>query len=293
MTGRGTSRLRSVNLRQRPLDETHLPQFAEALEDAREERAAGHRRHHVIRKPPSKLLGDFKAHRLRAFCVVRAKVDVGKSPPVTVGNLRAQPVHVVVIALHRDDMRAVDGRAQNLRGLEVVRDEDIARQPESSGVGGHASCEVPGGSAPEYLKTQLDGARGRDRYDPVLVRKRRVVYRIVLEIQLGDSQFPGQPGCANERCISRIEACKWLVGGEQFQVAPERTGARFNQAPADRFPDRRIVVRHFQRTEASGTNPQRLGRIGRAAEVAGQSGNEFHRFLPGAEATASRATSDV
>ena len=115
----------------------------------------GHRRHDVIGISPAKLLGDLEAHRLGAFGVVAAQVDVGESPAVAIRDLRAQPVHVVVVAFDGDDVRAIDGGAENLRGLEVVRDEDVALQPETRGVRGDAAGEIAGGRAAEHREAEL------------------------------------------------------------------------------------------------------------------------------------------
>ena len=78
------------------------------------------------REAPAELLGDLEAVRLGAFGVVGAQVDVGEAPAVPIGDLRAQPVDVVVVALDGDHAGPVDGRAHHLGGFEVVGDEDVA-----------------------------------------------------------------------------------------------------------------------------------------------------------------------
>ena len=132
-----------------PFDQADFAELAQSLVDARQQRAAGDRRHDVIGIPPAKLLGDLEPHRLGAFGVVAAQVDVGEAPAVPIRDLRAQPVHVVVVAFDGDDVRAIDRGAENLRRLEIVGNEDVARQAETRGVRGDAAGEIPGGRAAE------------------------------------------------------------------------------------------------------------------------------------------------
>ena len=79
-TGAQPGRLRGVDRRQVAVDEAELAQLLEALEDARQQRAAGDRRDDVLREPPAELLGDLEAVRLGALGVVGAQVDVGEPP---------------------------------------------------------------------------------------------------------------------------------------------------------------------------------------------------------------------
>ena len=106
------------------LDQAEQDQFIKRLLDLGDQRPARHRDDDVVRQTPSQLLGDFVAHRLRAFGVVRTQVDVHESPAMLVGNLRAQTVHVVVAAVDAHQFRAEHLRAENLRRLEIGRNED-------------------------------------------------------------------------------------------------------------------------------------------------------------------------
>ena len=105
---RAAGRLRGMDRRQIAFDEPDFAKLAEPARDARQQRAAGHRRHDVPRKLPPELFGDFEAVGLRAFGVIAAQIDVRESPAVLLRNLRAQPVHIVVVALDGDDLRVVD-----------------------------------------------------------------------------------------------------------------------------------------------------------------------------------------
>ena len=57
---------------------------------------------------------------------------------------------------------------------------------------GDAAGEVAGRRAAEYLETELHGPRGRHRDDAVLVGERRMVDRVVLDVQLGDAELARQ-----------------------------------------------------------------------------------------------------
>ena len=119
---RAAGGLRRMDARQLAVDEADLAQLAQPANDARQQRAAGDRRHQVLRIAPPELLDDLEAHRLRALGVVRPQVDVDESPAVAVADLRAQPVHVVVVAGDGEDRRVEDRRPEQLARLEVVRE---------------------------------------------------------------------------------------------------------------------------------------------------------------------------
>ena len=190
--GRAAGRLRGVHARQLALGEADFGELAEAAEDARQQRAARHRRHDVVRIAPAELLDDLEAHRLGAFGVVGAQVDVDEAPAVAIGHLRAQPVHVVVVAGDGENRRPIDGRAEELARLEVVGDEDAALEAEARRVRRDAVGEVAGRRAGEHLEAQLDGARGRHRHDAVLVRQRRMVHRVVFDVELAQAEAVGE-----------------------------------------------------------------------------------------------------
>ena len=84
-----------------------------------QQRAAGDRRDDVAREAPAELFCNLEAVGLGAFGVVGAQVDVGESPLIPIRDLRAQPVHVVVVATHGDDARLVDRAPVTLPGSRL------------------------------------------------------------------------------------------------------------------------------------------------------------------------------
>ena len=206
-----------------------VAQLFESLEDARQQRAAGDGRDDVTGEAPAELLGDLEAVGLRALGVVGAQVDVREAPLVLVRHLRAQPVHVVVVAADGDDARPVDAGAGDLAGFEIVGDEDVAGEPEPRGVRGDAAGEVAGRRAGEDREPELDRARRGDRDDAILVGTGRMVDRVVLDVQLADAEPRGEPVGAHERREAGVQAGPRLaLDRQQLAIAPEvlRAGSR-------------------------------------------------------------------
>ena len=105
--------LRAVQSRRLVLHEPRVANLAERLVQLREQRAASHRHDHRARESPSQLLGDLEAHRLRALAIVAAQIHVDDSPSESVGELRAQTIHIIVVcrARARDSVRTPRCRA--------------------------------------------------------------------------------------------------------------------------------------------------------------------------------------
>jgi hypothetical protein len=97
-----------MDLRQFPVDQANVAKFAKTSKDARKQRATGYGRNKMLRESPAELFGDFESHRLRSLGVITSKVDICESPPKFVRDLRAQPVHIVVIPAHADEMWTED-----------------------------------------------------------------------------------------------------------------------------------------------------------------------------------------
>ena len=88
------------------LGEPEQLQLAEALVQARGERAAGGRGDDVVGRLPVELLDDLKRRRLRALGVERAQRDVGEVHARRFGEFAAAAVGFVVVALDLADLRA-------------------------------------------------------------------------------------------------------------------------------------------------------------------------------------------
>src|SRR6266851_4424332 len=97
-----------------------------------------------IGERPAELLGNFVAVRFRAFGIVGAQVDVDETPLETVGDLRAEAVDVIVVAVDAHDARAIDGGVEHLGGLEVGGNEDARVEALLSGLRGDGVGEIAG-----------------------------------------------------------------------------------------------------------------------------------------------------
>ena len=150
----------------------------------------------------------------------------------------------------------------------------------------HAVGEIAGRRAAERLESELDGARGGDRDDAILVRERRMIDGIVLEIQLADAERLREAIGFDERRESRIEAgARLAVDRQQLAIAPQVLRARLDLRAAHVAPDLVVVVDDFERSETLVAHPQRLCRKHRLAQVTLQSGYVSHiSFIGPAEA---------
>jgi hypothetical protein len=159
-TGRAADGLGAVEGRQLAREQAELEELAEALADLGEQRARGDRDDDAVGRRPPELLADLVGQRLGALGVVRAQVDVDERPRLVLARqLGAQAVDVVVVAVDRHDVRAVDARGEDLLLLEVGRDEDEGLHPERGRLGGHGVGQVARGGAGQDLEARGRGHR--------------------------------------------------------------------------------------------------------------------------------------
>ena len=225
----------------------------------------------MFREAPPKLLGDFESHGLRTLGVVAAEIDIGESPSELVRNLCAQPIHVVVITPHADEMRTEDRRSQNLAEFEIVRDEHIALETEPRRVRRDAVGQVACGRASKHVESEFHRPRCRHGYDAIFVRQRRMINGVVLDVQLLQAEALGETIGANERGITGVESRAWLAGNrQQFPEAPHIARAPLDYLAGERVANRVVVVLDFEGTQTLIADPQRLCREFRPTEVVGR-----------------------
>src|SRR5262245_20781299 len=247
--GRASGGLRGMNLRQLTVDESNLFELTKSTGYARQQRPTRNRRDEMVGISPSQLLHDLEPHRLGAFGVVRAQVDVHEAPAVTIGNLSAEPVHVVVVPGNGEDRRSKDRGAEQLPCFEIVGNEHAALEAKPRRVSGHAVGEVSGRRTGEHFEAEFHGARGRDRDDAILVRERRMVDRVVLDVELADAKPLRQARAAHERRIAGVEpGARLSRNRQQLAISPEILGPALDFFP--REPDCRVVVDRLERPEA-------------------------------------------
>jgi hypothetical protein len=153
--GAAAGGLGAIERRQVSLEQAQLDPLLETLRDLGEERARRDRTDDAVRQLEAELLGNFEAERLRALRVVRTKVDVHERPGMLGRELRAESVDVVVVAAHRNEVRAVYAGREDLLLLEVGRHEHVGLEPGSGCVRGDGVRQVPRGGAGDHVEVEL------------------------------------------------------------------------------------------------------------------------------------------
>ena len=182
--GRAAGGLRSEEADGLVFDEAEVDELVEGLADFADERAAGHGDDDVVGQTPAELLGDLVADGLGAFGVVGAEVDVDEAPVVLVGDLGAEAVDVVVVAVDADEARAVDLGVEDLCGLEVGGDEDAGLEAEARGLRGDGVGEVAGGGAADGVEAELARVGEGDGDDAVFEAEGREADGVVLDVEI-------------------------------------------------------------------------------------------------------------
>jgi len=140
-------------------------------------------------------------------------------------------------------------------------------------------CEVAGRGARENIEAEFERAGGRYRYDAILVRERRMIDGVVLDVQLAKTEAIGQTRAAHERREPRVEPGAGFTGdGEQFPISPEVLRAPFDFLPGDL--DGGVIVDRLQRAQAFLARPQRLGWKLRLTQVTLQADKCAHTTSP-------------
>ena len=67
----------------------------------------------MLWESPAQLFGNLKSIGFRAFCIIWTEVDIDECPPVFVGNLAAEAIHIIIIATNTNRARTVDGRTND------------------------------------------------------------------------------------------------------------------------------------------------------------------------------------
>src|SRR5262249_47325260 len=146
----------------------------------------------------------------------------------------------------------------SLPGLEIVRYEHTTFDTQPRGVRRDAVGEVARRRAREHVEPELQRSRRCNGNDAILVRERRMVYRVVLDVQLADANPVRQPTGAHERREPRVEAGARLTGnGQQLAIPPQVLRSPFDDLA--RKPDRRIVVDRLERSETVIADVKSLG----------------------------------
>ena len=230
-----------MDARRHAIEQADLRQLGQTLVNLDKKTAGGDGHNHVIGCAPAELFSHLEPERFAALRVVRAQVHVDECPAVLLGNLGTQTVHVIIGPVHLDQRRAVSRSGQDLSALESVGNEHTRPQPGPGGVGRHGIGQVACRSARHDLILEPQGRRDGDCNDAIFERPRGI-HRVVLDVQLGQTQRAAQPGCAQERRVAGGEidigdAADW----KERLVPPDRRRSGLNDL-TQRLAGESIVV---------------------------------------------------
>ena len=205
----------------------------------------------LVRQRPVQLLGRLERQRLRALGVERPDVDVAERPRRRLDQLRAKPVHLVVVAAHRDHVRVEHADARHLRGLEVDRDEYEALEVRPRRVSGHGVREVASRRTRDRLETMRPRPADGDRHDTVLERVGRI-HAVVLQIEIPQAKLGPESICLHERSetLAQSHDVDRVLDRQQVAIPPHRLRAGFDARAAHDLLQRRLVVHRVQWPEA-------------------------------------------
>jgi len=281
--GRAAGSLRAEEFYWLGSDPAEKYEFVERFGDFADERSAGHGNDHVIGKSPAELFGDFVAVRFGAFGVVGAEVDVNEAPLEAVGDLRAEAIDVVVVAVDADDAGAVDGSVEDFSGFEIGGNEHAGVETLLRGLRSDGVGEVAGGGAADGGEAEAASGDEGGADDAVLEGERGEADGVVFHVEILDaetgSEFRGSDKRRPAGGVGRLEA---VGDGEKLGVAPHIEGSAGKIVAAGFFLEGVVVVGDFERGEA--VFAERFGGVapGFAAEFAAKLekvGHELHDLL--------------
>src|SRR5207249_10759301 len=144
-----------------------------------------------------------------------------EGPAVPVGDLAAEAIDIVIVAVDRDQRRLIDRGADDLARLEIGRDEDAGAQAGLGGVRRDRAGEVAGRGAGQRIEPELERFGRGDRDRAVLEGEGRV-NRVVLDVEIAQPEGAAQVVRLDERGeagvrIDDVFGFDW----QQRLVAPE------------------------------------------------------------------------
>src|SRR5260370_6264644 len=143
----------------------------------------------------------------------------------TLANLRAEPVHLIVISGDANEARAKNLRAENFGRLEIGGNKDPGVEALPRGLRSYCVGQISRRGATDGLESKGFGLRQRHGHDAILEREGREIDGVILYIQKARANLGTKPGGGNQR--SHADGNFGLVSGrdgKQLGVAPEIRG---------------------------------------------------------------------
>ncbi len=166
-------------------------------------------------------------------------------------DLRAEPVHLIVVSGNAHQARAKNLRAKNLGRFEIGRDEDPGVKALARGLGGDGVGQIPGGRATDGLESEGFGLRQRHGDDAVLERERGEIDGVIFDVEAARTNARAKARGGDQRRHAHGNFGLVSFGNrQQFGVAPDIGGALGDIVAGEGGARRVKVVFHFQRREA-------------------------------------------
>ena len=141
------------------------------------------------------------------------------------------------MAAHAHQVRAVYGRADDLRGFQVFRDEHPGFETGPRRLRRHGVREIAGRCATDRLEAERGGRIDRRCNHAVFEGQRRVRDGVVLDPCAGHTQPYCEPGGRDKGGTARVERERGLaVKRQPLSVAPERIRTRLDLAAGGQLP---------------------------------------------------------
>ena len=242
--------------------ETQGLHFMEALPDLGQERAGRHRNDHLVRRAPAELLDGLERQRLRAFRIVGANIDIHKGPAMFAGDLAAEAIDVVVIAFDLDHVRLIDQIPEDFRGFQIAGNEYVGAHPGGSRMGGDGIRQIAGRGTGNGFKAQFASPRDGHGHDSIFERQRGMIDRVVLDVELVQSEVGAEILGADQRGHPGMWAEKSRpFHRQEIGIPPDTMWPVLDLLPGNVLLDLLVVVFHFEGAEAHLADVDRLRRI--------------------------------
>ena len=135
-------------------------------------------------KPPAQLFGDFKAYSLRSLRVIRPQVHVDEAPGPLFSNLRAQPIHLIVVASDANHVRAENLVPRIFAGSRSDGNEYPRLQPQSRRMRRNRIGQVAGRRTRDRIEAETLRLRQRHGHHAVLKAQRGQADGVILDVEI-------------------------------------------------------------------------------------------------------------
>ena len=167
---------------------------------------------------------------------------------------------MVIVAVDPNQPRAIHQRIQNLRRLQIRRNQNRSLQPQTSRLRRDRVCQIAGGRAAHRLEAKLLRIRQRHRNHAILERQRRKANSVILHVQIVRANPLAQRASPHQRRKAHRDIWLEALGNRQQRSIPpdvERPCGDVGTRKLALFADDVEIVRNLQRRQAIGAAGKR------------------------------------